>query len=68
MNDRKYVMLWEHVAYSTYSGLYGSDILAEMQGEQASPNEETEKYPRQEKQQFAKTWKRERKFRELLIL
>lgn len=24
-------MLWEPVAYSTPSGLYGSDILAEMQ-------------------------------------
>lgn len=60
MYDRKYVMLWEHVAYSTSSGLYGSDISAELQGEQASPNEENEKYSRQEKQQCAKTWKKEK--------
>lgn len=58
MYDGKYVMLWEHD--STSSGLYGSDISAELQGEQASPNEENEKYSRQEKQQCAKTWKKEK--------
>lgn len=39
--------LSEHVAYPIYSGLGGGEVSAEMQGEQASPDEEIKKYSRQ---------------------